>query len=287
MADELPHGTLLETIAGRLDRLRQSEKKVADVILANPIGAMEFNMAGLADEAGVSEPTVMRFCAAIGFDGFRSFKIALAQAVALGLPVTHSSIGAGDSIADVAEKVFNHTISSLDRARRHLDVDAVDRAIDMLAGAGRLLFVGFGASGIIAQDAQQKFPIFGVPCDAPVDYHQQFIAASMSTPQTVVVAISHTARTHETVRVAQAARDAGGSVIAITGDEGPLSQLADVEIRASTFEDTDFYTPTVSRLAGLVIIDVLATGVALQKPTAELARIGVMKEALARLRGDS
>jgi RpiR family carbohydrate utilization transcriptional regulator len=284
---EAPHGTLLETIAGRLGQLRQSEKKVADVILANPIAAMEFNMAGLADEAGVSEPTVMRFCAAIGFDGFRSFKIALAQAIALGLPVTHSAIGRDDTTADVAEKVFNHTISSLDRARRHLDVVAVERAIELLTHAGRLLFIGFGASGIIAQDAQQKFPIFGVPCDAPVDYHQQFIAASMSSPDTVVVAISHTARTHETLRVAEAARDVGASVVAITGDEGPLSYIADVEVRLSTFEDTDFYTPTVSRLAGLVVIDILATGVSLRKPSRDLARIGIMKESLARMRSES
>jgi len=260
---------------------------VADVILANPIAAMEFNMAGLADEAGVSEPTVMRFCAAIGFDGFRSFKIALAQAIALGLPVTNSAIGKDDSTADVAEKVFNHSISSLDRARRHLDMAAVERAIDLLTRAGRLLFIGFGASGIVAQDAQQKFPIFGVPCDAPADYHQQFIAASMSGSETVVVAISHTARTHETVRVARAARESGACVIAITGDEGPLSEIADVDLRLSTFEDTDFYTPTVSRLAGLVIVDILATGVSLRKSTGDLERIRRMKESLARMRSES
>lgn len=279
--------TLLETIAARKSTLRASEQKVAEVILAGPAEAVDFNMAGLAEAAGVSEPTVMRFCSAIGFDGFRAFKIALAQAIAIGIPIAYSAIGRSDAPGDIVDKIFSHTISSLDRARRHLDTDAVRTATELIVSASSLLFVGFGASGIIAQDAQQKFPLFGVACDAPADYHQQFIAASMSRPSTVTVAISNTAQTHETIRVARAAHEAGGKVIAITGTEGPLSHVADVELRLSTFEDTDFYTPTVSRLAGLVVIDILATSVLLARPQENIGRIQSMKAALTRMRGDA
>ncbi|MBF0815952.1 SIS domain-containing protein [Microbacterium paludicola] len=280
-----PASGLFETLTATMPDLRASERKVADVVLADPAEAVEFNMAGLADAAGVSEPTVMRFCAALGFDGFRSFKLALAQSVAVGLPLTYSAISRSDSLDALAEKVFNHTISSLDRARRHLDTKRIGLAVDLLVKADDLIFVGFGASGIVAQDAQQKFPLFGVPCQAPSDFHQQFIAASMSRPTTVTVAISHTARTREVVRVAEAARAAGGRVVAITGDEGPLSSLAHVEIRSSTFEDTDVYTPSVSRLADLVIVDILATAVATRRSVADLERVQEMKQSLARMRG--
>ncbi len=277
--------TVLESIAARRGSLRVSERAVADLILDDPVRAMDFTMAGLADAAGVSEPTVMRFCAAIGFDGFRSFKIKLAQTIALGLPVTLSAIHHDDATDLLTEKIFNHTISSLDRARRNLDVASIDGAIDVLAGASEIIFVGAGASGIVAQDAQQKFPLFGVPCQAPIDYHQQFIAAAMSDSTTVVVAISNTGRTQTTIRVAQATKDAGGTVVSITGDDGPLSQLADLDVRASTFEDTDYYTPTVSRLAALVVIDILATGIAMRRGPEGLNRIRAMKEQLAIMRG--
>jgi RpiR family transcriptional regulator, carbohydrate utilization regulator len=276
--------TVLEVIAARRDGLRASEKAVADLILQDPVRAMDFNMAGLADAAGVSEPTVMRFCSAVGFDGFRSFKIKLAQTVALGLPVTMSAIRENDSTHDLTEKVFSHTISSLDRARRTLDPSSVDRAVELLVGAGEILFVGAGASGIVAQDAQQKFPLFGVPCQAPADYHQQFISASMSDASTVTVAISNTAKTQTTVRVAEAAKAAGGKVLAITGDAGPLSTVADLELRVRTFEDTDYYTPTASRLAALVAIDILATGVAMRRGASSLERIRLMKDHLAEMR---
>jgi DNA-binding MurR/RpiR family transcriptional regulator len=280
-----PASTVLEVIEKRRDGLRASEKLVADLILKDPVTALDFNMAGLADAAGVSEPTVMRFCSAIGYDGFRSFKISLAQTIALGLPVTLSAIDQNDTNESVIDKVFSHTISSLDRARRNIDSSAIVAAVDLIMEATELVFVGSGASGVVAIDAQQKFPLFGVPCQAPTDYHQQFIAASMCTPKTVVFAISNTGRTKTTLRVAEEAKRSGGVVISLTGEEGPLSSLADLDINARTFEDTDYYTPTVSRLAALVVVDILATAVALRRGTDYLSRIQVMKERLSKERG--
>ncbi|RIQ17875.1 SIS domain-containing protein [Jiangella rhizosphaerae] len=264
--------------------MRRSERNVAELVLSDPVRVVNLTMAGLAEAAGVSEPTVMRFSASVGCSGFQDFKIQLAQTLALGLPLTHSGIEAGDSGAALSEKIFDHTISSLDRARRTLDHDAVERAIDLLHGASDVLFVGFGASGIIAQDAQQKFPLFGVPCQAPADFHQQFIAATMGGPRSVTVAISNTGSTSQVLTVARAAKAAGSPVIALTGQPGALSDLADVALVVQTFEDTDIYTPTTSRLAGLVVIDVLATGVALRRPAEHREAIHHMKNELAAMR---
>ncbi len=57
-----------------------------------------------------------------------------------------------------------NTMTSLDWARSQLDHQAVGKAIDLLAAAKRIEFFGFGASWIVAADAQQKFPLSGVPC---------------------------------------------------------------------------------------------------------------------------
>lgn len=279
--------TLLERITRQVPLLRRSEQRVAAIVLDDPVGASQLTMAGLAQAAEVSEPTVMRFCSSIGCEGFQDFRIQLAQTLALGLPVTHSSITADDSAADLAEKLFDHTISSLDRARRTLDSAAVERAIELLGRAGDILFVGFGASGIIAQDAQQKFPLFGVPCQAPEDFHQQFIAATMSGPRSVTVAISNTGHTEQTMIVAEAAKRAGAAVISITGRTSPLSELADVPLLVRTFEDTDVYTPSTSRIAGLVVIDVLATGVALRSSPEHTEAVRRMKSELATMRHGS
>ncbi|WP_219418984.1 SIS domain-containing protein [Pseudonocardia nigra] len=276
---------LLEAVAARAERMRPSERKVAAALLRDPTGALGMSMAGLAAAAGVSEPTVMRFCTGLGFAGFRSFTLGLAQALAVGLPVTHSAIGPDDPVDAVAAKIFDHTLSSLDRARRALNAAAVAAAVDALLRAGRLLFVGLGASGLIAQDALHKAMLFGVPCAAPTDVHQQYMAAAMATADTVVVAVSHTGRTAPVLEVAARARVNGAVVVAITGAPGPLAELADVALVVRTFEDTDIHTPTVSRLAGLVVIDVLATSVAVRRGPEHLERLRAMKDDLASFRG--
>ena len=278
---------LLELLTEGLERMRPSERKVASVVLEDPARALTYSMAALADAAGVSEPTVMRFCTGLGFAGFQSFKLGLAQALAIGIPVTHSAIDPDDSVAAMASKIFDHTLSSLDRTRRALDPARVAEAVDVLVGARNVLFVGLGASGIIAQDAAQQGVLFGVPCAAPIDVHQQYMAASMSAPGSVVVAISNTGRTSSVLDVTERAKKNGAAVIAVTGGPGPLAELADVVLVLRTFEDTDIYTPTVSRLAGLVLVDVLATAVAVRRGPRHLERLREMKEALSAFRGSS
>jgi RpiR family carbohydrate utilization transcriptional regulator len=275
---------LLERLNDVSSSLRKSERKVAELVADNPSFVMNSTMASVAEAAGVSEPTVMRFCTSLGFGGFQQFKMALAQALALGIPATLSTIERNDSLEELATKIFDHTISSLDRARRYQDPTQIERAVHAILACDSLLFAGLGASGIIALDAEQKFPLFGVPCSAPVDAHQQFIAASMAGPGTVVVAISNTGRTSSVLQVAETARANGATVIAMSGDATPLLEHCDIPLVVRTIEDTDIYTPTVSRLAGLVVIDILATAVALRRGTNHMDRLTTMKEGLASFR---
>jgi len=263
-------------------------RRVALAVLADPATAISYTMAELARASDVSEPTVMRFCAAVGCASFLSFRLELAQSVALSMPPTHMAITKSDGIGDLAGKIVDQTISTLDRMRRGLDVSMLDQAVSALLQADEVIFVGFGASGIIAQDAQQKFPLFGISCQAPADLHQQFIAAAMSTRRTVLFAISNTGHTADVLRVAREAKRSGATVIGMAGQEGPLHALADIPLLVRTYEDTDFYTPTMSRLAGLVVIDILATAVAVGRSPEHLERVRAMKIRLAEMRqGDN
>ena len=275
---------ILELIGRARPNLRRGSRQVAEHVLANPGSIVESNLADLARDAGVSEPTVLRFCTALGCSGFRDFKIRVVQSLALGSPATHSALSKTDDPEAVATKIFDYTITSLDWARKKLDHAAIARAVEVLAKAQRIEFFGFGASGIVALDAQQKFPLFGVPCVAHQDSHQQFIAASMLKPGDAVVAISNTGATRSLIEVARTAKERGASVIVITGSDSPLCRYSDVAVIAETFENTDVYTPTTSRLAALVVIDILSTSVALKKGDAHALAVLDMKRHLADMR---
>jgi len=279
-----PDRLLLDAISEALPRLRRSEQKVARAVLDDPHRAVHASMAELARVAEVSEPTVMRFCTAVECDGFQGFKLRLAQSVAFGVPATYSSIKPGDDTSSLVEKIFDYTISSLARARNVLDDDLVARAIDALATADEILFLGFGASQIVAQDAQQKFPLFGVPCMAPPDAHQQFIAASLAKPGTAVVAISNTGTTTAVLEAVEVARRGGAIAIGIAGSASPLTERCDIPLIVETLENTDFFTPMHSRLAQLALIDVLATGVVVRQSPDQLERVRDAKAKVAAMR---
>ena len=275
---------VLELILVSLPGLRKSDRRVAELILADPQAALGATVAETARQAQVSEPTVMRFCAALGFEGFQDFKLKLAHSMALGMPATQSVLKAADSPQALADKVFDYTMTSLDWARSRLDHGAVGRAIEMLTAARRIEFFGFGASWIVAADAQQKFPLFGVPCLVHTDSHQQFIAASMMQPGDVAVAISNTGRTTAVLDVIRVAREMGATVIGISGRAGRMSRLCDLLLVVETLENTDIYTPITSRLAALVLVDILAVGVAMRRGSTHQKRIAGTKRRLSAMR---
>lgn len=275
---------ILELIARTQPTMRRGNLRVAETVLADPAAVAQASLADLSARAGVSEPTVLRFCTALGCEGYKQFKLRLVQSLALGAPSAHSVLDAQDSPQTVATKIFDHTITSLDWTRRHLDRDAIARAVELLLAARCIEFHGFGASGIVAQDAQQKFPLFGVPCVAQQDSHQQLIAASMLKPGDVLVAISNTGATRSLIEVARTARERGAKVIAITGSDSPITRFADVAVIAETLENTNVYTPTISRLAALVVIDILSTSVAIRRGEPLLSDVQDMKKHLSEKR---
>ena len=285
MSGNLSRISLLDRVRDTMPSMRTSEKKVASVVLRDPELIRASTMAGVAAAAGVSEPTVMRFAMHMGFDGFQAFKLALTQVLAVGVPLTDRGISMSDSLDDISKKVFDHSISSLALARQTYDAKAIERAVDLMADAMSLTFIGFGASGIIAQDAEQKSGLFGIPCSAPIDAHQQVMAAAMCSPGDVFLLISNTGSTEIVLEVGELARRHGATTIALTGDpEAPLAQSCDVVLIANTYEDTDVFTPTVSRLAGLVLVDILTAAVAARRGTAHLQRLQRMKQDLLTFR---
>jgi RpiR family carbohydrate utilization transcriptional regulator len=277
---------ILENVRLRRAALRKSDRKVADAVLADPQRFLTATVAETAAIAEVSQPTVIRFTTAIGCNGYQDFKLRLAQALALGTPATHSVLLETDEPETVFEKIFDYTITSLDWTRKRIDTQAIARAIDILTTAKAIDFFGFGASGIVAQDAQQKFPLFGVPCGAPVDLHQQIMVASMMHAGNVAVVISNTGTTASIIEVAKLARHNGARVIGLVGNaQAPLVTHCDVTIVIETLDNTNDYTPTISRIAALTVIDVLSTAVGLRRDPTYRNRVAAMKRRLQNFRG--
>lgn len=148
---------LLQHIAQSRHLLRKSELKVADHVLLDPAAVMHSSMADLAHSVGISEPTIVRFCRAIGCSGFQDLKLKLAQSLAAGASFGQFAIHEDDSVADYSLKIFDTTLHTLMEVREKLDPVELQRAVTLMSQAQRVEFYGFGASGAVAADAQHKF----------------------------------------------------------------------------------------------------------------------------------
>ncbi|TWI62098.1 RpiR family transcriptional regulator [Pseudoduganella lurida] len=256
---------LLDSIRTQLDSLSKSERKVALAVLDNPSRTVSSNITALAKSAQVSEPTVVRFCRTLGYDGWHEFKLKLAQGLAVALPGLNEAPSQGDLAADLVNKICSRSINTLLDLRNNLQPEPVQRALDILSTAKKIEFYGQGTSGIVAADAQHKFFRSGVPTVAYSDPAIHNIAAALLRQGDALVAISQRGNSPALVHSAQLAKDGGADVIVLAPSGTPLADLATVLIPIDLIFNIDPYTPISARLAYLVVIDILAVGLALKR----------------------
>ena len=265
---------MLDRIKASLPSLAPAEQRVGRLVLSDPRSFANLPVSELAGRAHVSKPTVVRFCRSVGYDGLSDFKLKLAGSVSEGVPFIHRSVDTDDKVGDVLVKVIDNTVAAFLKYRNDASTVAIDKACAALASTHktgrRIEFYGVGNSGIVAQDAQHKFFRLGVNTIAYSDGHMQVMGASLLVPGDCVVVISNSGRTRDLMDACDIARRNGATTIVITATGSPLASAGHIHLAADHPEGYDRYSPMVSRLLHLMVIDVLATTVALRIGSARL-----------------
>jgi RpiR family transcriptional regulator, carbohydrate utilization regulator len=259
---------MLERVKASLPSLAPAEQRVGKLVLNDPRAFANLPISVLADRAHVSKPTVVRFCRSMGYDGLSDFKLKLAGSVNEGVPFIHRSVDADDKTGDVMVKVIDNTVAAFLKYRNDAITGSIEKAVVTLAetyATGRRIeFYGAGNSGIVAQDAQHKFFRLGLNTIAYSDGHMQVMSASMLGAGDCVVIISNSGRTRDLMDACDIARKNGVTTIVITTSGSPLASAGNIHLAADHPEGFDKYSPMVSRLMHLMIVDILATCVALR-----------------------
>ena len=259
---------MLDRVQACLPSLAPAEQRVAKLCLADPRAFTMLPVAQLADRAHVSKPTVVRFCRSVGYNGLSDFKQKLAGTVNEGVPFIHRSVDTDDKTADVLVKVIDNTVAAFLKYRNEASSNQIDKAVAALVAAfqsdRQVQFFGVGNSGVVAQDAQHKFFRLGLHSTAYSDGHMQVMSASILQKGDCVLIISNSGRTRDLMDACDIARKNGATTIVITASGSPLASAGHIHLSADHPEGFDRYSPMVSRLLHLLIIDVLATTVALR-----------------------
>ena len=212
---------------GILDRIRYHERgysaveeAIARAIIADPRGVIAEPIEAFAARIGVSAGSVVRFARTLGFPGYRALKYELASVA--GMPGSLSRLPGEKGL-------FEAEIRALQFASQSLDISAVATAGEMLVAARRVELAGAGAASATARALEFQLTILGLACRRLEDPREAAAAAGFLRRGDVLVAISHSGRTRDTVDAARRAHTSGAGIIVITSMPGsPLGRLGSV-----------------------------------------------------------
>ncbi|WP_297289874.1 MurR/RpiR family transcriptional regulator [uncultured Flavonifractor sp.] len=256
----MPLIDVFEKINGEYYQLTSAEKKVADYAVIHQQQTQFMSISELAEEAGVAEATISRFCKRLGYKGYSAFKLAIANATA-----SRMDHGAGDeeeaeedSVEGMCRAVYRSDSEALAQTLELIQADMVRKAADMIVSAGRVLCMGQGGSMILSQECAHLFSTIQLNFMAVMDSHLQAIAASQLTPGDLVIYFSYSGSTKELIKNLQIIRDRKARIILVTRfPKSPGAAYADIVLQCGSREGPLQGGSVAARIAQLYLMDVL------------------------------
>jgi len=264
----LPTGALAR-LRAQLDLLTPALRRVAACVLEHPSAVIYQTVTELAEASGSGEATVIRMCRDLGFKGFQDFKLALAADLAA-TPRQHARDP--KTPAELIAHAAQQATVAIEETRKVLGSVELDQALTALAGAPHVLVTGQGASGVTALDFAYKLLRLGVHATATLDPHLAAMHAVTLPRGAVVIGISRSGSTIDTVHCLRLARESEAFTIAVTHRaKSPIALLADCVLFTASPEDPLGGGAVSSKIGQLLVLEALFTGLGLRLPGAERA----------------
>ncbi|AKG03539.1 RpiR family transcriptional regulator [Salimicrobium jeotgali] len=247
------------------ENLPPSEKKIAAFILDHPHEAIHCTAAQLGELSGTSGAAVMRLCKSLDLKGLQELKLRISGDLQKEVASSYRNIQPGEEMDAIVDKVTNNNMQAIRETTELVDFAGLEKAGDAVVKARRLHFFGVGASGIIAQDAQQKFLRMNIATSAFTDVHNAVMDIANIKETDVLIGISFSGETRETALVMEEAKRRGAVTISITRyGSNTVASFADIPLYISASREipAPFRSgATSSRMGQLHMIDLLFTKV--------------------------
>ncbi len=211
-----------------------------------------FSSQELAQQADVSQSSIVKFTQKIGFKGFTAFKLAVSEDLGRKHAIKtdnvgdlYNGIGRDDDLETMAKKLAQEKINSIVETTQALDNATLARVLDVINQAGRVQLVGIGGSALTAKDLWYKLLKIGVTTLFAQDSHVQISIAQTLGPGDVQLVVSYS----------------GATLIAVTSFRNtPLRQMADMVLDTVADENELRISSISSRTAQNTITDILFLG---------------------------
>jgi DNA-binding MurR/RpiR family transcriptional regulator len=263
-----------------------AEKKVADYVLSHKTGVQYMSISELAEECGVAEATVSRFCRRLRLKGYNAFKLALAKDTAepqeVVLEGQEGEIGPDDTISELCRKLYTAQIAAIGQSMALVQPDQISAAVDLLCAARRVYCMGQGGSMILAHEAAHFFSTISPNFFSVSDSHSQVSTAALLGAEDVILFFSYSGSTKEMLELMSQAKKNGTKLILITRfSKSPGAAMADVTLQCGSNEGPLQLSSIPAKMAQLYLVDVLYNEYVRRSPERARENQGRVAEALA------
>lgn len=236
-----------------------SEKRIADVVLADPEKAAHMSIDDLSAASQVSKTSVTRFCKNLGYTGYKDFIYAMILSTTNERPTDlFGSLNSEDSAAAIISKVSAANCKAIENTAHLIDPKSMEKVAKQIAGARRIVLLANGGSSVIALDFYHKFLRLGVECIFNFDSRMQRMMASMSTKEDVVIGFTFSGGNKEVIECMKLAREKGARTVGFTNVlNSPLSRNCDIILNASNSVESRITGSIEPRIAMLNVVDSL------------------------------
>ena len=257
---------ILTVIQENMSTFSKGQKRIANYILESYDKAAFMTASRLGKTVSVSESTVVRFAAELGYDGFPSMQRSLQKMIRNRLTSVQRSEVSNDRIGDqdLLSSVLQSDIEKIRLTLEEVDRQSFDRAVDAIVSARKIYIMGVRSSASLATFLSFYFNLIfdNVISVAANTASEVFETMLRVGAEDVVIGVSFPRYSSRTVQAMNFARDRGATTIAITDSEAsPLAPISNYTLKARS----DMASFVDSLVAPLSLVNALLVAVSRKK----------------------
>ena len=263
---------ILAAIQNRMGDFSKGQKLIANYILEFYDKAAFMTASRMGRTVGVSESTVVRFAAELGYDGYPVMQKALQEMILNKLTSVQRIEVANDRFGDqdVLGTVLQQDIDKIRATMESVDRRVFDESVDAIIGARRIYILGVRSSATIAFFLHFYFNymfdnVHMVNASSPSEVFEQFARVERDD---VVIAISYPRYSRSAVQATKFCKESGAKIVAITDSHrSPVAAYADYLLLAKM----DMVSLVDSLVAPMSLVNALLVAIG-RKREKELAK---------------
>ncbi|ARU65079.1 N-acetylmannosamine kinase [Histophilus somni] len=257
-------GNILDTIGALYDSLTKTEKRIATTVLSSPELLGQNSLAEIAQQFDVGEATFIRFCRTLGFKGFTDFKLQLSIELATkdrqSNSLLETDISKFDGTSQIAEKLQNVIHNVISETVNLLDFAQLEKVVELMRVSKRIFLFGIGSSGLTAEEAKNKLMRIGLHVDATSNNHFMYMQAALMNSSDIVIGISHSGYSKETVQALNIAKKNGAVTVALTHNlRSPITMVSDYVLINGNRQGQLQGDSIGTKIAQLFVLDLIYT----------------------------